>query len=70
MNKYIYSLLMAVLSAGRVASQQVEPEMADAFRAEGKIYVVVVVCLIVLFGLIGYLTYLDRRIKKLEDSSK
>ncbi|GCD76773.1 hypothetical protein JCM31826_02550 [Thermaurantimonas aggregans] len=70
MNKYIYTFLMAQLTFGQAVSQQVEPEMADAFRAEGKIYVVVVVCLIVLFGLIGYLTYLDRRIKKLEDSSK
>ena len=41
-------------------------EMADAFRAEGKIYVVVAVILIVLLGLFVYLFTLDRKISKLE----
>ncbi len=51
-------------------AQSIEPEMADAFRAEGKIYVVVAVCLIVLFGLIAYLTVIDRRLRKLEEMNK
>lgn len=63
-------MLIALLTVGQAMGQQVEPEMADVFRAEGKIYVVVAVCLIVLFGLIGYLVYLDRRIRKLEDPTK
>ena len=41
-------------------------EMADAFRAEGKIYVVVAVTLIVLVGLFVYLFMLDRKLSKLE----
>ena len=40
--------------------------MADGMRAEGKIYVVVAIILIVLAGLIAYLVMLDRKVKKLE----
>lgn len=35
-------------------------------RSDGKIYVVVAVCLTILFGLIIYLVRLDRKISKLE----
>lgn len=41
-------------------------EMADAFRADGKIYVVVAIVLIVLFVLIAYLFMLDRKLTRLE----
>lgn len=41
-------------------------EMADQLRAEGKIYVVVTIILIVLTGLIFYLFLLDKKVKKLE----
>ena len=41
-------------------------EMADTFRSEGKIYVVVAVILIVLLGLFTYLFLLDRKITRLE----
>jgi hypothetical protein len=37
---------------------------------EGKIYVVMLVCLVVLGGLIAYLALLDRRIAKLEKEKK
>ena len=42
-------------------------EMADTFRSEGKIYVVVAIVLIILTGLIVYLFLLDRKISRLED---
>lgn len=41
-------------------------EMADAFRADGKIYVVVAVLSVVLLSLIGYLVSIDRKISKIE----
>lgn len=41
-------------------------EMADAFRADGKIYVVVAIILIILAGLIAYLVMLDKKLNKLE----
>ena len=41
-------------------------EMADTMRADGKIFVVVGIILIVLAGLFLYLFLLDRKVKKLE----
>jgi uncharacterized membrane protein len=41
-------------------------EMADTFRSEGKIYVVVAIVLVVLAGLIAYLFMIDRKVGRLE----
>lgn len=46
---------------------QEEVEMAEHFRKEGKIYVVIAVVLLVLIGIAFYLFLLDRKIKKIED---
>jgi CcmD family protein len=62
--KNILAVVLVLLSA--VAYGQAEVEMADAMRAEGKIYVVVGIILIILTGLIVYLVMLDRKVKKLE----
>ena len=43
-----------------------KPEMADAMRSNGKIYVVVGCLLIVLAGLFLYLFMTDRKIRTLE----
>lgn len=43
-----------------------EPQMADLFRKEGKIYVVIGVILIIFAGLVAFLVYLDRKLNKLE----
>jgi CcmD family protein len=40
--------------------------MADAFRAEGKIYVVVAVILLIFAGLLIYMVRIDRKLKRLE----
>ncbi|MEX2231324.1 MAG: CcmD family protein [Cyclobacteriaceae bacterium] len=59
--------LIAFLTIGWTGSAYAQnAEMADTFRSEGKIYVVVAIILIVLTGLIVYLFLLDRRINKLE----
>lgn len=42
------------------------PEMADALRSNGKIYVVVTVLVTILVGIVLYLIRLDRKINKLE----
>lgn len=44
-------------------------EMADLFRSEGKIYVVLAVLGIVFVGLAAYLIWMDRRLSKLEKKS-
>jgi hypothetical protein len=47
-------------------AQQKEVEMADVMRSNGKIYVVVAVCLIILVGLFLYVAGIDRKIRKME----
>ncbi len=71
----IYFTLVQAQSNQKVAitekdyvNQQVE--MADAFRAEGKIYVVVAVIIAILSGMIVYLVVLDRKITGLEKQIK
>ncbi len=49
-----------------VAFAQDKPEMADVMRSNGKIYVVVAVCLTILIGLFIYVFLLDRKISRLE----
>jgi uncharacterized membrane protein len=44
--------------------------MADAFRADGKIWVVVTVVAIIFAGLLAYLTWLDLRLRKAEQSAQ
>jgi hypothetical protein len=56
----IFLLLIAPLA------QAQEVEMADGLRAEGKIYVVVLIILIVLGGLIAYLFLMDRKLNRLQ----
>ncbi|HWB93373.1 MAG TPA: hypothetical protein VG605_16040 [Puia sp.] len=41
-------------------------EMADKLRANGKIYVVVAVVVVILLGLILYVVRLDRKISRFE----
>lgn len=68
MERFIKNILGTVLLLISLTSQaQSEVEMADGMRAEGKIYVVVAIILIVLGGLVAYLALLDRKIKKLEN---
>jgi CcmD family protein len=45
-------------------------EMADAFRADGKIYVVVAIISVVVVGLLAYLFTIDRKVGKLEKEIK
>jgi len=64
-------LLLSFWFSGSVARAQDSAgaqhvEMADRFRADGKIYVVVAVVVIILAGLILYVARLDRKISRLE----
>jgi hypothetical protein len=64
MDKLIKTLFALILVNPAFGQHQVE--MADQLRAEGKIYVVVTIVIIVLAGLIFYLFLLDKKVKKLE----
>lgn len=51
-------------------AQDAAPAMADTMRSNGKIYVVVTVCLIILFGLFIYVARVDRKVSRLEKEIK
>lgn len=59
-------LLIMVASSIQSFAQSNSPEMADALRANGKIYVVVIVLSIVLIGIVIYLFALDKKISGIE----
>jgi len=61
--KYLLSLIMLVICKLAVAA---DIEMADQMRADGKIYVVVGVLLIILIGFLLYMVNIDRKLKRLE----
>ena len=63
-------LFVIMLASVFSVSAQSEVDMADVMRSNGKIYVVVVICLIILFGLIGYVFRIDRKLTKLEKQQK
>ncbi len=66
MKTRILFFILSFFTFGAVHAQST-PEMADAMRAEGKIYVVVAIILTVLIGLVVYLLLIDRKVKKLEN---
>ena len=49
-----------------IAQTSTTPAMADTFRSDGKIYVVIAVLSIIFICIISYLIYLDIKLKKLE----
>lgn len=61
-------LCFCLLCSSMCFAQQTKPEMADLMRSNGKIYVVVAVCLTILLGLFGYVFLLDRKIARLENN--
>lgn len=63
-------LLLAGIFGQLAAVAQDKPQMADTMRSNGKIYVVVTVCLIILAGLFLYVLSIDRKISKLEKEQK
>lgn len=77
MRKYLLALTLFLTSVLAFAQDKIEisdadyqnnqVEMADTFRADGKIYVVVAVILVILVGLFVYLYLIDRKITKLEN---
>lgn len=69
MKRVIAFLLLSFISLVGFAQEQTV-EMADVMRANGKIYVVVGIILIILVGFLTYLFLLDRKISRLEKEKK
>lgn len=60
-----FALILSLLSLPALA-QEGGVEMADLFRESGKIYVVIAVMVIILIGIVVYLTALDKRVRSME----
>ncbi|WP_426061151.1 CcmD family protein [Hymenobacter sp. B1770] len=67
---FLLLLPLLLSTTGAFAQSAADPEMADALRANGKIYVVVAVVGLIVAGLILYLITLDRKVSKLEQQIK
>ena len=67
--KKLSLILLLLISAASGFAQSDKVEMADVMRSNGKIYIVVTVCLTILVGLFFYVYLLDRKISKLEKSN-
>lgn len=70
----IFFFLNGLLITGWLQAQDSlasdKPQMAEGMRANGKIYVVVAVLLIILAGIFIYLFRLDRKLGRLEKNMK
>jgi len=64
MRNFLLTLLAFII--GLSAQAQDKVQMADGLRAEGKIYVVVAVMLVIFITVAIYLFTIDQKIKKLE----
>ena len=62
--RFVFSLIFLIASIYSYAQQKVE--MADTMRSNGKIYVVVAVCITILAGLFIYIFFLDKKISRFE----
>ncbi len=67
--KYLLSFLV-LLVANSLIAQGPNAEMADVMRADGKIYVVVLVLGIIFTGIVAYLILIDRKLNRLEKEFK
>ena len=66
----ITGILMICIVRAQDSVSNEKPQMADAMRSNGKIYVVVAVLLIILAGLFLYLFQTDRKLTRLEQKNK
>ena len=70
MIRNILGFLLIFCSIALTAQENQLPNMADTFRNDGKIYVVISVISIIFFSIVLFLIYLERKIKRLEDKLK
>lgn len=67
--KKLLTILFLLFPSLHLLAQNNDIEMADKLREDGKIYIVVICIVIILFGLLIYLFSLDKRLKLLEKKS-
>ena len=69
LNKQIKILLLCLMPTLSKAQGSQSVEMADAFRQDGKIYVVVLGLVIILSGVVLFLIRVDRKLTRMEKKS-
>ena len=68
--KCLFFFASLFLALSLFAQPSASVEMADTFRSNGKIYVVVAVMLTIFAGIILYLVRLDRKVTRLEKETR
>jgi hypothetical protein len=68
MRKAFITVALLMITAFVAGAQEAQPEMADALRSNGKIYVVVTVLATIFAGIIVFLVRLDRKMTRLEQN--
>lgn len=63
-------ILAAMVMAAQETVNAEGPKMADTFRSEGKIYVVISVISIIFIAIVLFLVYIERKLKKIEEKIK
>lgn len=66
---FVFTLLLLINFLTHAQSATDTVAMADTFRSNGKIYVVVAVILTIFAGIIIYLIRLDKKMTRLEKNS-
>lgn len=67
MTKRLLSIpIFLLIAASSLAQSTSEVQMAEGLRSSGKIWVVVAVLLIIFAGIIGFMVFLERKVRKLE----
>lgn len=70
MIKKLFFIFLTFVSILSQAQESNGPEMADSWREDGKIYVVIAVMSTIFACVIIYLAVIERKLKKLEDELK
>ncbi len=58
--------LLFIFLSNFAGAQTEGPQMADLFREQGKIYVVISVISIIFLSIVFFLIYLEKKLKRLE----
>ena len=66
----VFAMMLSVFVFAQDSLNNEKPQMADALRSNGKIYVVVTVLVIILIGLFLYLINTDKKISRIEKNIK
>ncbi len=65
-NKIYFFLILPILLSGSNVFAQTSAETDSVMRSNGKIYVVMAICIVILLGLFLYVISIDKKITKME----